>query len=147
MHSSAAVIPLEATYAASTEGLAQALSEFDRLSAANAWSRGLVHSLRLVLEELIINLVTHGRQPGGTGCFSVRFTLLHDSIALAIEDDGLPFDPTVTPSPDLDTPLDDRQIGGLGLFLARSRSDELHYVREHGMNRTTAIFRPASHHD
>jgi len=53
----------------------------------------------------------------------------------------------VTPSPDPDTPLDDRQIGGLGLFLARSLSDELHYVREHGMNRTTAIFRPASHHD
>ncbi|NBS63076.1 MAG: ATP-binding protein [Betaproteobacteria bacterium] len=147
MHTSAAVTPLEATYAASTEGLAQALSEFDRLSAANAWSSRLAHSLRLVLEELIINVVTHGRRPGDTGWFSVRFTLRHDSIVLVIEDDGLPFDPTAAPAPDLDAPLDDRPVGGLGLFLARSLSDELRYVREHGMNRTTAIFLAASHHD
>jgi len=86
---------------------------------------------------------------GGTGEV-VRSDYTNDEMIVddeEIEDDGLPFDPTVTPSPDPDTPLDDRQIGGLGLFLARSLSDELHYVREHGMNRTTAIFRPASHHD
>jgi len=140
MHTSAAVTSLEATYAASAAGLGQALSEFDQLQGVNAWGERLAHTLRLVLEELIINIVTHGRQPGDTGWFSVRLTQSNDSIALMIEDDGLPFDPTEMPSPDLDAPLDDRREGGVGLFLIRSLSSELSYVRERGINRTTAVF-------
>jgi anti-sigma regulatory factor (Ser/Thr protein kinase) len=140
MHTSAAVTSLEAIYAASAAGLAQALSEFDQLQSVNAWGERMAHALRLVLEELIINNVTHGRRPGDTGWFSVRLTQSNDRIALTIEDDGLPFDPTEMPPPDLDAQLDDRPEGGLGVFLARSLSSELSYVRERGINRTTAVF-------
>lgn len=147
MHSNAAVTSLEATYAASAAGLAHALSEFDRFSTASAWSKRLADSLRLVLEELIINVVTHGQQPDDKGWFSVRLTLADDRIILVIEDEGIPFDVTEAPSPDLDSSLDERHIGGLGLFLARSLSDELRHDREHGMNRTTAVFLLAQDRD
>jgi anti-sigma regulatory factor (Ser/Thr protein kinase) len=58
----------------------------------------------------------------------------------------VPYDPTKTPSPDdFDVPLEDRPIGGLGVFLARQAVDEFRYERVDGHNRSIlVIHRPVA---
>ncbi len=58
-------------------------------------------------------------------------------VALCLEDDGLAFDPLAAPMPDTDAALEDRPIGGLGIYLLREMMDELEYVQVEGRNRLT----------
>ena len=58
-----------------------------------------------------------------------------EAITIEITDDGEPFDPlNDAAEPDLTSPLGERRVGGLGLYLVRSMVDELHYRREQGKN-------------
>ena len=92
--------------------------------------------LDLVVEELFLNIALHG-SPGGP----VRIICAPDGpgiVALEFSHGGPPFNPaTDAPEPDLDAPLADRRIGGLGLFLVREMAEAVDYRREDGMNRLT----------
>ena len=97
----------------------------------------------LVLEELGINILTHGgkgmeRRP------EIEIVLTSEDHALTIEvlDDGHPFDPLQdSPNPDLTATIEDRPVGGLGIHLVRSLMDDLHYQRDAGRNRLTLVAR------
>jgi len=147
MQSSAMVNHLEATYPANATGLAQALSDLDCHPQAPDWGEKLAYSLRLVLEELAINIVTHGGQPIDAGWFSVTLTHDTDRTTLTLRDAGQPFDPCTPPQPVLDLPLTEREPGGLGLHLTRALASEMHHVRERGINQTTVLFIHPSPHD
>ena len=61
---------------------------------------------------------------------------------MLIADDGRPFDPlTEAPEPDLESAIEDRPIGGLGVHLVRTMMDEVRYRREEGKNRLTLVKR------
>ena len=67
-----------------------------------------------------------------------------DDVALRVclEDDAIPFDPHEAPSPDgLDRPLEEREIGGLGVFLALRGVDALRYERAGDRNRNIIVVR------
>lgn len=57
-------------------------------------------------------------------------------ITLVISDDGRPFNPLAADPPDTGKPLDDREIGGLGIHLARNLVDDMAYQRQIGRNAT-----------
>ena len=64
---------------------------------------------------------------------------------MEIVDSGKPFDPfTEAPPPDLDSPVPDRPIGGLGVYLVQQLMDEARYAREDGKNKLTFIKRRTS---
>jgi serine/threonine-protein kinase RsbW len=89
----------------------------------------------ILLEELLTNLIKYGypdrAEPG-----QVEIALVLDGSRLEIEfiDDGCAFDPFAAPLPNLDDPLEQRQVGGLGLHLLRSLSDEVRYERRNNTN-------------
>lgn len=56
-------------------------------------------------------------------------------VRLTTIDDGTPFDPTVQQDPDIEAAVEDRAIGGLGMFLVRQMTDAQRYAREQGENR------------
>jgi anti-sigma regulatory factor (Ser/Thr protein kinase) len=99
------------------------------------------YRLRLAVDELATNVVMHGYQEAGlTGTISVWADIDSNRLVICIEDAGIPYDPTATPAPDdLDEPLEDREIGGLGVFLARRGVDELHYERVDDHNRSILV--------
>ena len=49
-------------------------------------------------------------------------------------DKGVPFDPLKKPDPDVTLSAEDREIGGLGIFIAKKTMDSLHYAYENGEN-------------
>lgn len=91
-----------------------------------------VHHTALVLSEVLTNLATHGDCRDRPAKIAV--TVGPDRVTGEIIDRGPPFDPRLAPEPSLDVSLDERPIGGLGLFLVRKLSCSLEYARRNDEN-------------
>jgi serine/threonine-protein kinase RsbW len=88
---------------------------------------------QLAVEEAIINVINHGyKNPGGEIIVSCRIST--DCIKVQITDAAPRFDPLSVPEPELDSTLEDRGVGGLGVFLIRRVMDEISYRYENGKN-------------
>lgn len=84
-----------------------------------------------------MNIVMHGSQPGLTSRVEVSIALAGDGLTVSVEDNGPQFDPLTLPSPDLNTSLAERPVGGLGVFLVRRVMDTVSYHRIGACNRLT----------
>ena len=91
--------------------------------------------LNLALEEIVVNVIRYGHPEGGKHEIQVWLSLEQDCVVAIVEDDGLPFNPLEAPEPDLDSPIETRPIGGLGIHLVRNITDGLAYCRSEGRNR------------
>jgi anti-sigma regulatory factor (Ser/Thr protein kinase) len=89
----------------------------------------------LALEEVFLNVVNHGYTDAAEHDIVVRLALEEGCVALTVEDDGVPFNPLKAPAPDIDKPLEERGIGGLGIHLVRQVMDGIEYARAGGRNR------------
>lgn len=95
-------------------------------------------------EELITNLVKYGyREAANPGSAEVSVSLDGDWFSIEIDDDGGAFDPFAHPDPDLDAPLEDRPVGGLGLVLVKSLMERRRYRRQGHRNITEIARRVA----
>ena len=120
--------------------------ELDRVSTAVEsfgleadWPVDLVFKVNLALEEIVINVMNYGHDDG---LHEVEISLTTDENCLTIEivDDGRPFDPLHDArKPDVNAELDDRDIGGLGIFFVRKVMDDVRYRREEGKNHLTLV--------
>jgi serine/threonine-protein kinase RsbW len=84
----------------------------------------------LALEEIFMNIVMHGSEPGRTPWVEVSLDgAAAESVTMTVEDDGPQFDPLCLPPPDLAAGLEQRPVGGLGVFLVRQMMDAVSYQR------------------
>jgi len=84
---------------------------------------------RLVAEEIFTNACLHGqRGPAEVTC-EIRSVPYEGGLFLELMDDGSPFNPLAQNLPDVDADLDDREVGGLGVFLVRTLTSEANYHR------------------
>ena len=99
--------------------------------------RKTAYRLRLAVDEIATNAVVHGYDRiGKNGDLVVSAEVGEGILTIILEDTGPVYDPFKTPTPDdLDQPLDDRDIGGLGVFLAIQGVDEFRYEWANGTNR------------
>jgi serine/threonine-protein kinase RsbW len=93
-----------------------------------------VFALQLVVEEIVLNVIEHGGMP--TAVHGVTVTLTADAAETVVEvrDRGTPYDPLLAGAPDINSDIDARQIGGLGVFLSRAYTNSQHYVRRESEN-------------
>lgn len=94
----------------------------------------LVFRVTLVLEEVFTNIVSYGYDDATRGVISVRLFWNPPQMTLEIEDDGRAFNPLEVAAPNLEIPLSDKKVGGLGIHLVRQMMDELTYRRDQGKN-------------
>lgn len=96
-----------------------------------------LNRLRLAVDEIASNSIMHGYQEAGLeGHLYVSAELSDGSLRIVLEDEGNPFDPSDTPTPDhVDLPLAERPIGGLGIHLTLQGVDEFSYERAGNRNR------------
>ena len=110
------------------------------LSQAESWEPELLFQIELVLEEIGTNIIKYGQEGERETQIDITLTSDRKSLTLEIIDDGKPFDPFAdAPPPDLDSPVPERPIGGLGVYLVRELMDEASYRREDGMNKVTLV--------
>jgi len=123
-------------------GTLDSLEPIGKFVLAAAQEAGLdrkaAYRLRLAVDELATNTIIHGYQEVGLdGDVDLWMDLDDTCLTIGMEDKGMPYDPTKTPSPDdMDEPLEDRRIGGLGIYLAKMGVDDLRYERVGNRNRS-----------
>jgi sigma-B regulation protein RsbU (phosphoserine phosphatase) len=116
---------------AELEEVNQALAQFSELHQLPA---DVSMAISLALDEIITNIVEYGYQDQEEHLIDVRISLEEGQLTLVIEDDGVPFDPLDAESPDTNSSLEKRPIGGLGIHLVRNAMDEVAYNYRNEMN-------------
>lgn len=116
----------------------ESLQAFLDFAHAGAEAAGLTAEdrdrLDLVLEELLVNIARYAYHPG-TGDVEMAYMVEPaGKLRLEISDKGSIFNPLEKEGPDLSSTLEDRAIGGLGIFLVRELVDSLTYRRENDRN-------------
>ena len=120
-----------------------ALSDIRRLVTQACQTAGLsedaTYRLALAVDEIATNIITHGYEEQGlSGEIGVSIERTDQRLTVALEDTGAAYDPRARILPtaeDLELPLEDREIGGLGIFLALQGVDSFDYQRSGNVNR------------
>ncbi|MDD1696430.1 MAG: ATP-binding protein [Methanoregula sp.] len=100
---------------------------------ARGFSRDDILDTQLAVEEIITNIINHGYKNTGGEIF-ITCRINPSCAEIRIEDTAPRFDPLSVPEPELDGSIEDRKIGGLGIFLVRQVMDEIFYRYENGRN-------------
>ena len=96
--------------------------------------QAMAMSLNLALEEAVSNIILYAYPAGSEGQADLEATIRPDRIDFRLSDSGIPFDPTMTDDPDIAAKLEDRPVGGLGIYLVKRIMDRVSYARVHGKN-------------
>jgi anti-sigma regulatory factor (Ser/Thr protein kinase) len=118
-----------------------------RAAAAAGLDQKASYRLRLAVDEIATNAIVHGYEETGLqGPITIWSELDDVDLRLILEDGAPAFDPhQAAPPSGMDLPLEERDIGGLGVFLALRGVDELRYERVGDQNRNTfVVHRPAA---
>jgi anti-sigma regulatory factor (Ser/Thr protein kinase) len=91
----------------------------------------------LAIEEFATNSIKYGYDDTEEHLIEVNLSLSNGELVLTILDDGRAFNPLEAPEPKVSLPVEDRPVGGLGIYLVRKLSDRMQYAREGGKNRLT----------
>ena len=91
--------------------------------------------LEVAVEEIFVNIASYAYE-GQTGKARIIITREEDPARVMISfcDSGKPFDPLAKPDPDVTLPAEERQIGGLGIFMVKKSMDDMSYEYSNGEN-------------
>lgn len=90
--------------------------------------------MNLALEEAVVNVMKYAYPKDTPGDVNVDVCCDEGRLVFTISDSGTPFDPTAREKVDTTLSLEERPIGGLGIFLVRELMDSVVYQRVDGMN-------------
>ena len=121
--------------------IANRLSEVERLATAietfgvaHGLDENVVYAFNLALDEVLTNTISYGYDGVGEHDIRVRLRVHAGVVQAQVEDDGRPFNPLNVPRPNLDAPIEERPIGGLGLHIVRAMMDEVEYRHDGAHN-------------
>lgn len=93
------------------------------------------YSLKVVADEIYSNIVHYS----GANKAEILFRNDTDRITLVFADDGKPYNPLESEEPDITAGIDERTIGGLGLFMVKKMAESVAYEYAAGKNQMTVI--------
>ena len=97
-----------------------------------------VMKFQLVIEEMVSNVIFYAYDSQQqAAAIELRFTWEAGTVSILLRDWGKPFDPTAKEDPDITLSVDDRPIGGLGIFMVKQLMDEVRYERVGSSNLLT----------
>jgi serine/threonine-protein kinase RsbW len=125
---------VSAVFANQRAEIGRAAEFAEQFGAAQGLSEDEVMSVNLVLDEVMANVIEHGSEAGSTHEIRITLALEDDQLTIEVTDDARAFDPLQLAPPDLDLPLEERPVGGLGIHIVRSVMDSVAYERRDGRN-------------
>lgn len=90
----------------------------------------------IAIDELLSNIAYYAYAPG-TGDATVRVEGVPGGVELTFIDRGVPYDPLTSRDPDTGLPAEERQVGGLGIFMVKKSMNEVRYQYTNGQNMLT----------
>ena len=100
----------------------------------------LINQIRLSCEEVLVNVISYAYQDTA-GYVEITCEISKDKGEVFIQfvDEGMPYNPLLNTDPDIDAPIEDRSIGGLGVYLYKTIMDKVTYERKDEKNILTFI--------
>ena len=98
------------------------------------------YAVTLAFEEVVTNVMKYSHEDQETHEVEVEVTVQPGRATLEVIDDGREFDPLAAPAPNIDAPIENREIGALGIHLIRELATKLTYERRSAKNVLTMVF-------
>ena len=93
--------------------------------------------IHLAIEELVVNIVDYAYPDGWNDYLDVEIMRSEEGITLRFRDGGIPFNPLEKDRPDTSLPINQRKIGGLGIYFVIRKMDAVEYEYTNGENLLT----------
>ena len=125
----------ELTIAATVESI-ETVTDFvnEQLEAYDCPMKILMQ-INIAIDELFSNIAHYAYNPE-TGDATVRVEIIEDPMAVIITfiDNGVPYDPLKQKDPDTTLPAEERELGGLGIYMVKKTMDDITYEYKDGKN-------------
>ena len=118
---------------AKLENLERWMNAVSECARKQGFDQKKTSKIELALEEALVNICKYS-YPEEPGNAEVSCKQDNSRFIIEIVDSGIPFDMTSLPSPDITSGVEQRKIGGLGIFLIKKMVDEVDYRREGNFN-------------
>lgn len=110
----------------------------DEQFAQTGCSRKTFMQIEISVEEIFVNISHYAYAPD-TGMACIAVDISDGKALITFEDSGIPYDPLARPDPDITLSAEDRDIGGLGIFMVKKSMDDVRYEYRDGKNILTLV--------
>ena len=123
------------TFPAKTESLSDILGFVDQKLDSFECPMKIQMAVCVAIEEVFVNVAHYAYgEDQGDMCLGIGFDEENRTVTFRMTDKGIPFDPLQKPDPDITLSAEDREVGGLGIFIAKKTMDSISYAYENGEN-------------
>lgn len=122
------------TFPARMDSLMPSLSFVNACTESSSFHKKRAREIELCLEEVLVNII-HYAYPESPGEMGISCGLAEDgTMVIEVTDQGVPFDILSVEKPNITANVDERHIGGLGIFFVKQLMDDIQYRRENDKN-------------
>jgi sigma-B regulation protein RsbU (phosphoserine phosphatase) len=128
------------TFPARVDALPEVLGFVEEILESHECSMKNQTAICVAIEEVFVNVANYAYgEESGDATLEIGFDEANRNVTFRLIDQGVPFDPLQKPDPDITLSAEEREIGGLGIFIAKKTMDSLTYAYENGENILTMI--------
>ena len=128
------------TFPAKTDALSDVLGFVDEMLESYGCPMKIQTAICVAIEEVFVNVARYAYADGdGEASLCIGFNEETKEITFRLSDKGVPFDPLQKPDPDITLSAEEREIGGLGIFITKKTMDRVTYAYENGENILTMM--------
>ena len=128
------------TFPAKTDALSEILGFVEETLESCECSMKNQTAICVAIEEVFVNVASYAYGEGsGDVTLDIGFDEASRDVTFRLIDQGIPFDPLQKPDPDITLSIEERQVGGLGIFIVKKTMDTVRYAYEDGKNILTMI--------
>ena len=109
-------------------------NRFDIFAKDNELPAKVIHDVQLALDEVVTNIVEYGYDDDDEHLIDIKFILNEQSLKIIIIDDAKPYNILDKKDPDTSQSLDEKPIGGLGIYLVKRLMTNIDYDYRDGKN-------------
>jgi sigma-B regulation protein RsbU (phosphoserine phosphatase) len=121
------------------EEIANVMDALEEFSDSTGLDMGVAQAAELVLDELLTNIISYSFGDAVEHKITVEMSVKANALHIVISDDGICFNPFEQEDPDLESSIDERDVGGLGIHLVKKFMDEYSYQRLEDRNVVTLL--------
>ena len=125
---------------ATFEGTVEVYSFVEQVLADHDVPLKTITHINIALDEAVSNVVRYA-YGDGNGDYKVTIEVQEHLVRIEIRDRGFAYNPLETEDPDIVSPLEERKIGGYGIFMIKNLVSDVHYRRENDENVLTLIMK------
>lgn len=124
---------VEKSFSAKKENLSQVLEFLESELEQHECNPKITISLSVAIEELFVNVASYA-YPNSEGSVIFEVDFVDNDVLIVMKDSGIEFNPLDKEDPDITLSAEERDIGGLGIFMVKKTMDQMSYERKNNMN-------------